>query len=244
MLKDKVAIITGAAGGIGRAIARDFIKERAKVVIVDIQKELGERTAEELSARGGEALFIYADIREEEMILNAVRAAWEKYGRIDILVNNAGILTNPVSIEETTTEYWDRVVDVQLRAPFIFIREVTPYMKKQGSGRIVTIASSAGIAPREGMIPYSSSKAGVIMATRVAAKELAPFGICANVVAPGPTASEGLTDEMRALFSKSLPSGRVGNPEEVAAAVSFLVSDSAIQIKGAVLTVDGGRTLM
>jgi len=242
-LVGKVAVVTGAAQGIGKAIAIRLAKDGANVVIADLADSKGETTADEISNQYQKSVFIPTDVSNEEMVHNLMERIIEEFGKIDILINNAAILTPQINFEDTTTEYFDKVVSVNLKGVFLCIRGVFKHMKERKSGRIITISSVGGVRPREGMVPYAASKAGAILATQTAAKELASFGVTANIVAPGTTRTAAVTPELEEVFLKSIPNHRLAEPDEIANAVAFLASDAAQQINGIVLPVDGGRLL-
>ena len=239
----KVAIVTGAAQGIGRETAAQLAKIGFITVIVDVNENAGREAAEVIGKFRREVLFIHTDLSRVEGIQSMVDQVAGKFGRIDVLVNNAGIL-HTTAVEEITLEEWDRIVRVNLTAPFFACQKVLPYMKRSEYGRIVNIASLAG---RMGGIAtglaYSASKAGLIGLTRGMALRLAPFNITVNAVAPSST--EGpmirqLTDQQLVEVKNRIPLGRLAKPAEVAAAVVFLASAEASYITGAVVDVNGG----
>jgi NAD(P)-dependent dehydrogenase (short-subunit alcohol dehydrogenase family) len=243
-LKDKVAIITGAARGIGKATAIIFAREGAKTVIVDILKDEGEATAKYINERISEesALFIEADVSEVGDVKSMVDAVIEKYGTIDVLVNNAAI--QPIgTIFETDIDTWDRVMKVNLRSAFLCCKYVVPYMIKNKSGAIVNVASILGLRGGDKIIAYATSKAGLIGFTKSLAQDLMPYNIRVNAVAP-----RAIDTEMFKAYrsEKELESkmdrylfGRLGKPEEVANTILFLASDEASYISGEVLVVGG-----
>jgi NAD(P)-dependent dehydrogenase (short-subunit alcohol dehydrogenase family) len=243
-LKDKVAIITGAARGIGKATAIIFAREGAKTVIVDILKDEGEATAKYINERISEesALFIEADVSEVGDVKSMVDAVIEKYGTIDVLVNNAAI--QPIgTILETDIDTWDRVMKVNLRSAFLCCKYVVPYMIKNKSGAIVNVASILGLRGGDKIIAYATSKAGLIGFTKSLAQDLMPYNIRVNAVAP-----RAIDTEMFKAYrsEKELESkmdrylfGRLGKPEEVANTILFLASDEASYISGEVLVVGG-----
>jgi len=251
-LDGKVALITGAAGGIGRATSKLFIEEGAKgVILADIWDEMGEKTAEEL---GPNAIYIHADVSQEADIIQAIDLAVEKFGRLDIVYSNAGNPGPPGGIEDVPTDEFDRTVAIHLRAAFLFMKHSIPIMKKQGSGCFITTCSVAAFQQGLGSLPYSLSKAGIIQLTRIAAVELGAFGIRANAIAPGGIATgifgqgAGLSPEaavkfgelMKEILAISQPIKRAGLPEDIAHAALFLAEDSSGFITGETLKVDGG----
>ena len=241
-LLDKVAIITGAAQGIGKAIAETFAQEGAKVVVNDIKEDEVKQVAENI--RG---LSSTADVTKEDAVESMVRQTVDHFGTIDILVNNAGILF-PTKIDEITKEEWNRVLDVNLNGVFLCTKAVLGIMKEKGFGRIVNISSSAGKSVSTvGGAHYTTSKAAMLGFTRAVAKEVAPFGITVNAVCPGLIDTEMVrlecSPERIADYVKNFPISRMGTPEEVAKLVLFLVTD-ADYITGASIDISGGDLMI
>lgn len=241
-LEDKIAIITGAARGIGKATALLFAKEGAKVVVVDILEE-GSETTEQINKIVGEnrALFIKADVSEEYEVKNMVKKVIEEFGKIDILVNNAAI--QPVgTIFDTEVETWDKVMKVNLRSAFLCCKYVTPFMVKNRSGSIVNVASILGLRGGDRIIAYATSKAGLIGFTKSLAEDLMQYNIRVNAVAPRAIDTEMFrfyrSEEVRKKIDRYL-FGRLGKPEEVAYTILFLASDEASYITGEVIVVGG-----
>jgi len=250
-LKDRVAIVTGAAQGIGQATALRFAREGAHVVVCDLQPGAVKKVAEEIEKLGRRSLWFETDVSRTEQVEAMVRKTVETFGRIDILVNNAGGSFNlPNRLEEVTDEVWDRVVDVNLKGAFICSRAVAPHMKKQKSGRIVNLSSKAGRYGGELTgIQYSSSKAGVMGLTRQLAKDLGPFGITANAIAPGLALSSPRVEELwrerkteaeRQAVLQAIPLRRLSTVEEQASVILFLASDDASYVSGVTIDVNGG----
>lgn len=245
-LENRVAIVIGAARGIGFGIAKRFIEEGASVLIADQSAEEGARAAERLSARG-EADFIAADIGSPDGAEAIAAAAIGRFGRIEILVQNAGIFPWTM-IEGITVEEWDRVLAVNLRGTFLAARACLPEMKGRRYGRMVFTSSITGprvTSPGHGH--YSASKAGINGFIRAAAIEFAPYGITVNGVEPGNIMTEGVVAARSPEFIRSMeemiPLGRLGTPRDVANAVLFLASDEAEYITGTTIVIDGGQTL-
>ncbi|MBC7344417.1 MAG: SDR family oxidoreductase [Clostridia bacterium] len=246
MLRDKVSLVTGAAGGIGRQIALTLAKEGSKVAIVDIKEKEGEETVREINSIS-EGMFIKADISRVANIEDVVQEVYRKYGRIDILVNNAGISIR-AAVDELTEEEWDRINTINLKAAYFFSKEVCRIMKNQRWGRIVNIASIRGLVADETHTAYSITKAGMLAMTRSFAFNLAQYNINVNAVSPGYVltpmtehnlARPGWLDWLRS----RVPLGRLIEMQEVADAVLFLVSDKATGITGHNIVIDGGWTI-
>jgi 3-oxoacyl-[acyl-carrier protein] reductase len=241
-LKDKVAIVTGSARGIGKAIATKLAKNGATVVICDLMMEEVVATAEELRSEGANTLPVQVNVTDMSSVESMVEEVLNKLGRIDILVNNAGI-TRDALIVRMDEAQWDSVIAVNLKGTFNCTKCVAKIMMKQKSGKIVSISSVMGLIGNVGQANYSASKAGVIGLTKSVAKELGRRNITVNAVAPGFIASkmtEVLAEAQKEKILESIPLGCIGYPEDVANAVAFLVSDSARYITGQVIQVDGG----
>jgi len=244
-LSGKVAIVTGAARGIGRTIAETLSSAGAKLACVDVNPETLASTVEALRASGGVAEGFSCDVTNSERVNQVVDEVVQKLGGLDILVNNAGITRDNLSMR-MKDDQWDAVIAINLKGTFLFTRAATrPLMKARG-GRIINIASVSGLMGNPGQANYSASKAGVIGLTRTISRELASRNITVNAVAPGFIATEmaaALGDEMLQQIKKETPLGRLGDPQDVADAVLFLASEAASFITGHVLVVDGGITV-
>ena len=253
-LKDRVALVTGGARGIGRAIVEDLTTNGARVAIVDIDAPAAEQAAGEQTAAGRICVAMEGDVADFARMEEVVARILDRWGRIDILVNNAGINTSGgrVPIHQYAREDWDRIVQVDLTGVFATSRAVVPAMLKHPGGRIVNISSIAGLVPLRLQSAFVAAKAGVINLTRSMALELGPHGILVNAVAPGSTLTEGTRalfygpdgaySEKAASLLAHIPLGRPAEPAEIAHAVLFLVSPEASYVNGAVLPVDGGWT--
>lgn len=244
-LEGKVAVITGGAGGIGKAASLLFAKEGAKVAISDVSEERGEAAADLIRGNGGEAIFVRTDVTKEEDVEKLMAAAAEAFGKIDVLFNNAGVGNESVKLADMSLEEWQRVIDINLNGVFIGMKKAIPYMQKNGGGSIVNTASILGLKGKKYVAPYNASKAGVILLTQNAALEYGKQNIRVNAIAPGvidtPIIDGWKSDERKwPIISKANALGRVGEPEEVAKAAVFLASDDASFITSATLLVDGG----
>jgi len=253
-LHGQVAVVTGGAHGIGRAIVQAFADNGANGVIVDIDGDAGRQAAEEVAGTGGSCMALAGDVSNVDRMAQVVSQVLDRAGRIDILVNNAGINTRGgrVPIHEYSLEDWQQILQVDLTGVFVTSRAVIPAMLHSGGGRIVNISSVAGLVPLRLQSAYVAAKAGVANLTRSMALELGPHGILVNAVAPGSTLTrgtealfygpDGAYSEKAASLLAHIPLGRPGTPEEIAHAVLFLAASEASYINGAILTVDGGWT--
>jgi 3-oxoacyl-[acyl-carrier protein] reductase len=242
-LKDKIAVVTGAGQGIGQAVAVLAAQEGARVALVERNEATGHETQLQITGQGGEARLILLDITGENAASEAIRQVMSAWGRVDILVNNAGF-DRPGGIFKIRDEDWDAVLTVHLKAAMAFTREVVPFMKDRRYGRIVNLSSIYGKTGGKGEIAYATAKAGLIGLTKSVAKEVGKFGVCVNAVLPGLTATPAIQTMMAEKFKEEIlsqtPLGRMAQPEEIAQAVIFLVSDEASYITGACLEVSGG----
>lgn len=247
-LKNKTAIVTGGASGIGKAIVEKFLEaEAAGVVIADLNRKAAQKVAREFAGKySGRVLFVKCDIADPEDVRKMAATAVVEFGRIDILVNNAGICP-VVPWDRTTLKDWNRILEVNLTGAFLCTKAVIPVMRRQKYGRIVYISSTAAaVGSLAAHVAYGASKAGVLALMKSVAKGFAADGIIANAVSPG-TTDTPMTDSFGSAIKKSLAKtnvmGRRGNPEEIADAVLYLVSDRAGFITGQNLKVDGGFAL-
>lgn len=244
---NKIAVVTGAASGIGRAVIERLSREDFIGVILDINDEGGKEVASEIQNLGKQAAFMRVDVSME----SAVQAAFEKiisnHGRVDVLVNVAGGSLHRHGIEEFPLEHWRAVVDLNLTSTFLCCRAVIGVMKTQRSGAIVNTSSDIGFSGDAHRSAYAAAKAGIIGFTKTLALELAPFGVRANAVAPGriatPRVRATYTDAEWEIAARRIPLGHAGEPEDVAEAVAFLASDAAKHMTGQTLHVNGGRIM-
>jgi NAD(P)-dependent dehydrogenase (short-subunit alcohol dehydrogenase family) len=249
-LAGKVAIITGAGAGIGRATALLFAKEGAKVVVADRDSERGAETVSIIREDGGEATFIQVDVSQAADAERMARATVETYGKLDILVNNAGIYTQG-SVVEMTEEDWDRILDVNLRGVFLCSKYCIPEMIKGGGGSVVNIGSEAGIVGIQNQVAYNVSKSGVIALTKSTALDFAAHNVRVNCLCPGRTltplvekviAEAQDPESTQRALEEDRPLKRMGRPEEIAAGILYLASDESLYATGSILSIDGGYT--
>lgn len=245
-LQNKVAIITGATSGIGRATAFLFAKEGASVIISGRRESLGNEVVEEIQSQGGEATFVQADLTIKEDMKRIVKTAVDCYGTIDILVNNAATVTNFNFLEMDEVKDFDIVFNTNVKAPFLLTKEVLPYLIEKKKGSIVNVASIGAEIAIPYRVTYSASKGAIRMFTKSLAGEMASKGIRVNAVLPGTTNTEmnPLDSEGYKEALKKYPMGRGAIPEEMAQGILYLASDESSFCTGSMLTIDGGRTLM
>lgn len=245
-LKNKVAIITGAAKGQGEFEARLFASEGATVVLCDIDVEACGKTAEEISSSGGSAVSMTLDVTSESNWIGVIEQTVEFFGKLDILVNNAGIYSR-VPIENASVEEFDHILEVNLRGVFLGTKHAIPAMRTSGGGSIINISSTAGIVGNVGSGAYGASKGGVRSFTKYTAIQHASEGIRANSVHPGPIDTDMISDNLstaegRKSTESRIPMGRVGSIEDVAMGVLFLATDESSYMTGSELVIDGGMT--
>lgn len=245
-LKDKVAIVTGGASGIGFAIAAKFASEGAKVVIIDVAGDKAEEAAERIRKSGGEAIAFQGDVSSRGRVEEIVSEVLRRYGKIDVLVNNVGIYRGKPFWEEPL-EFWELLFKVNVLGIVIPSQVVVKHMMERGSGVIINISSKAAIVGEPGHAAYSASKGAVLSLTRAMAVELAPYNIRVNAICPGPTETPllfAVTDENeRKRMASRCILGRLAKPEDIAGAALYLASDEASYVTGQALIVDGGMTI-
>jgi len=244
-LEGKVAIITGAAKGLGESFAKIFAKEGAKVVVTDIDDEKGLNVVEEIIGDGGDAIYIRLDVTQEDDWATAVAKSVEAYGKVNVLVNNAGI-QQTCPVDQVPTELWERIMAVNCTGTFYGTRSIVPVMKNAGGGTIINISSNAGLSGGVNSVPYHTAKGAVRLMTKATAIECAPFGIRANSIHPGPVATpmqaRTLADPERTKRAlASIPLGKIGQPEDIAYAAVYFASDESGFTTGAELVIDGGQ---
>jgi 2-hydroxycyclohexanecarboxyl-CoA dehydrogenase len=244
-LKDKLAVVTGAASGIGAATAQSLAAAGATVIVADVQKDKGEAQAAALRAAGGKARYLYVDMTDAQSIASFADAVQTQFGTPDVLINGAGWgTTHP--FWEGTPELWDKIIGLNFVGPMRLTKAFLPAMIQRAGGKIVNVASDAGRVGSLGETVYSGSKGGLIAFTKSLAREVARYGICVNCVCPGPTDTPlmaAVPEKVTEALKKAIPFRRLGKPEEVADAVLFFSGDTASYVTGQVLSVSGGLTM-
>ncbi|MGA3334622.1 MAG: SDR family NAD(P)-dependent oxidoreductase [Terracidiphilus sp.] len=245
-LQNRIALVTGAASGIGQAVAVRFAAEGAAVMAADTDDKNGRETVERIRAAGGRAEFFHLDVSSADQARQAVQQTIDSLGGLHILFNGAGILAYGTAVE-TSEEIWNRIMAVNLTGTFLCSQACLPHMIAQGKGSVINVASTTGAHDAcAHAVAYVSSKGGVTLLTRAMAVDHARQGVRVNAICPGPTDTpmlrNALTPEQLEAFAKTFPMGRLGRPEELAGAAVFLASDDASFVTGALLYVDGGQT--
>lgn len=244
-LKEKVAIITGAAGGIGEVTAKKFVSEGAKVVVIDLKQDQVEQTVSDLHKIGGEAIGFAADVTKREQVEQFINDTVTHFGRIDVVINNAGI-TQDAQLLKMTEEQWDRVIDVNLKGVFNVGQSAAKVMVEQKSGVILNASSVVGLYGNFGQTNYAATKFGVNGMTKTWARELGKHGVRVNAIAPGFIATamtEKMPEKVLEMMKNKSPLKRMGTPEDIANGYAYLASDEASFITGAVISIDGGAVI-
>jgi NAD(P)-dependent dehydrogenase (short-subunit alcohol dehydrogenase family) len=244
----QVVVVTGGARGIGRGAAEAFGAARARVYVVDLDEAAGPATARAIHAQGGRAAFLTADVTDAARVRSTFESIVGEAGRLDVLVNCAGGFVRQLSVEDTPEDEWDRVVDLNLKSAFLCAQAAIPTFKRQGGGRIVNIGSIAGVTGFAGTSPpYAAAKAAVHALTRVLAMELGRYGVTANAIAPGTTASERVVavrgPEQLAAIGRDTPLGRVAEVSDIVGSILFLASPEGGYLTGQTISVNGGRVM-
>jgi 3-oxoacyl-[acyl-carrier protein] reductase len=245
LLKDKNAIVTGSAQGIGKSIALALAKAGANIVVSDVNLKEAENTAKEIEALGVKAIAIKCNVADANEVAELVKKTQETFDTIDILVNNAGVTRDNLMMRMEEKD-WDLVLDINLKGAFLLTKAVSRIMMKQRQGRIVNMSSVIGVMGNAGQSNYAASKGGLIAFTKSTAKEFASRNITCNAIAPGfieTAMTAKLSEEVKENYKKGIPLGRMGSVDDVANAVLFLVSEQASYITGQVLQVDGGLVM-
>lgn len=246
-LKDKVSVVTGAGSGIGRAIALEFAKEGAKVIVADYVKDGGNGTVKMIIDAGGQAEFSQTDVSKADQIQAMIELTVEKFGGLDILVNNAGVALM-ADMASTTEEIWQKTIDIDLKGVFLGIKAAVPEMEKRNKGKIINTASIAGLVGFKGTPAYCAAKGGVVNLTREIALELAQKKINVNAIAPGIIKTNMTTDILKdektaqGMLAQT-PIGRLGEPEDIAHLAVYLASDESDFVTGQTIAIDGGWTI-
>lgn len=246
-LKDKTALVTGGASGIGAGICKKFIAEGARVVLADVNGDAAETMAQSL---GSSATALQMDVSSNTSVEQGARDVLDAVTTLDIVVNNAGVTHLPAELETISEKDFDRVMAVNTKSVFLMAKHFIPHMKKVGAGAVLNIASTAGVSPRPRLSWYNASKGFMITATKSMAIELAPYGVRVNAINPVASETPLLktfmgedTPEMRVKFLSTIPLGRFSTPEDMGSAAAFLCSDEASMITGVAMEVDGGRCI-
>ncbi len=241
-VNNRIAVITGAAQGIGKAIALKFAHAGADVVIVDSKFEGALEVAKEVEAMGRKALPVKCNVADSEQVEALVKQVQEKFQKVDILINNAGVTRDNLMMRMQEAD-WDLVLDVNLKGPFLLVKAFSPLMMRQRYGRIINVSSVVGLMGNAGQTNYSASKGGLVALTKSVAKELASRNITCNAIAPGfieTAMTEKLPDTVKESYIKAIPLNRFGKVDDVASAILFLASEEAGYITGQVIGIDGG----
>ncbi len=246
-LNGKIAIVTGSGSGLGKAIAQLLSQRGAVLAIVDMVESAAKSAAQEIVGQGGKAASFICDVANSQQVNQMVEQVVATFGGVDLLVNNAGVGDHSTPVDEMSDEQWNRMIDIHLGGAFRVTRAVVPVLKKRGGGRIVNMSSQSGMVAEPDYCHYCAAKAGILGLTKALAKELAPFKIAVNAVAPGVIETpyfKNYSEEQMAAKRALVPWGRLGQPEDVAELTAFLLSEAADYITGQVVSPNGGRTIV
>ncbi len=239
-LQDKVVIVTGGAGGIGRAIAERFASVGSKVVVNDVDESAATAVADAIEASGGTAMAEIADVSDSTAVEEMIDAVMDEHGRVDVLVNNAGLISPMLHFFEADEAWWRRIIDVNLTGHFIVSHPVARIMAKQGGGSIINMSSGGATRAHRAFAAYDATKGGIEALTRAMALDLGPYNIRVNALMPGSIDTSGMDLAQRRLRGENVPLGRIGEPIDMTGAALFLASDDANYITGDVIKIDGG----
>lgn len=239
-LKNKVVLVTGAAGGIGQSIATRFAESGAKLVVNDVNAEAADAVTSAITDAGGTAMTAVADVSNSEEVGAMVDAAMAQHGRIDVLVNNAGLVSPMLHFFEADEAWWRKIIDVNLTGHFIVSHPIARIMAKQGGGNIINMSSGGATRAHRAFTAYDATKGGIEALTRAMALDLGPYNIRVNALMPGSIDTSGLSLDDRKLRGENVPLGRIGEPIDMTGAALFLASDDAAYITGDIIKVDGG----
>lgn len=239
-IEGRVAIVTGAAKGIGQAIAARYADEGAKVVVADIDGDGAKAVAESIRNSGGQATAIVTDVSKEDSVQNLFSHTLQQFGQLDIVVNNAGLISPMKHFLEGDKQWWDMIIGVNLTGTFLCCQQAAKIMVKQGRGSIINLSSGGATKAHRCFVPYDASKGGIEAMSRALALDLGPYGVRVNILVPGSIDTTGLGDDDLALRGTNVPLGRIGQPADMTGAAVFLASDDARYITGQRVVVDGG----
>ena len=239
-LENKVVLVTGAAGGIGRAIAERFASQHSKVVVNDVNAEAAATVTAGIIETGGSAMTAIADVSNSDQVNEMIEALMAEHGRIDVLVNNAGIVSPMLHFFEADEAWWRKIIDVNLTGHFIVSHPTARIMAKQGGGSIINMSSGGATRAHRAFTAYDATKGGIEALTRAMALDLGPYNIRVNALMPGSIDTSGLGIDDRKLRGENVPLGRIGEPIDMTGAALFLASDDASYVTGDVIKVDGG----
>lgn len=237
---NKVVIVTGAASGIGRAIAQRFAREGAHVVVNDVNAEVAAATVQAINDTGGSALAVVADVSDKSQVDRLFDTTLERFGTVDVLVNNAGLINVERHFLEGDEAWWDRVLSVNLKGVFLCSLRAAHIMARRHQGVIINMSSGGASHSHRGMAAYDAAKGGIESLTRATALDLAPYGIRVNALVPGSIDTQGMDPQVKKERGVTIPLGRVGEPEDMAGPAVFLASEDAAYITGHIIAVDGG----